>query len=414
MKIVMLLILFGVLGGASDVCGATNQIELLTLDQALEMAERRHPQLAETRALIEAASGRAQQAGTFPNPEAILGAQQIPVQSYPVPDRQYVAGFGQTIPLGNRLAKAREAELLEREVRLRGLESVHRQLRKRVHGSFATALYQESAFQAQGRITAGLASMVAVTKARLEAGDVIPQDLARSEMELVRAEVELRRSESLRKQGLIALAAAVGDPDLEVRSVEVNLEVAFEVPTLDALAANLSTQPELQAAEAGVRASGARIALAKAERIPDVKVEALYHRLEVSEQNTFDLGMSIPLPLFNRNQGKLREARSEALAAEARVRNTANELSLNLRESYVALTNALNNLKTFRNQILPRAEIVLKSAELRYASGDSALTDVLPVRRDWAAVHLSYLETLREVMLSWAEVSSFLGQTTRR
>jgi cobalt-zinc-cadmium efflux system outer membrane protein len=283
-----------------------------------------------------------------------------------------------------------------------------------VHGSFATALYQESAFQAQGRITAGLGSMVAVTKARLDAGDVIPQDLARSEMELARAEVELRRSESLRKQGLIALAAAVGDPDLEVRSVEGNLEVAFEVPTLDALAGNLSTQPELQAAEAGVRASSARIALAKAERIPDVKVEALYHRLEVSEQNTFDLGMSIPLPLFDRNQGKLREARSEALAAEARVRNTANELSLNLRESYVALTNALENLKTFRNQILPRAEIVLKSAELRYASGDSALTDVLPVRRDWAAVHLSYLETLREVMLSWAEVSSFLGQTMRR
>jgi cobalt-zinc-cadmium efflux system outer membrane protein len=283
-----------------------------------------------------------------------------------------------------------------------------------VHGSFATALYQESAFEAQGRITAGLASMVAVTKARLDAGDVIPQDLARSEMELARAEVELRRSESLRKQGLIALAAAVGDPDLEVRSVEGSLEVAFEVPTLDSLAANLSTQPELQAAEAGVRASGARIALAKAERIPDVKVEALYHRLEVSGQNTFDLGISIPMPLFNRNQGRLREARSETLAAEARVRNTANQLNLNLRESYVALTTALDNLKTFRNQILPRAEIVLKSAELRYASGDSALTEVLPVRRDWAAVHLSYLETLREVMLSWAEVSSFLGQTTRR
>jgi oligopeptide/dipeptide ABC transporter ATP-binding protein len=238
-----------------------------------------------------------------------------------------VAGFGQTIPLGNRLARAREAELLEREVRLRGLESVHRQLRKRVHGSFATALYQESAFEAQGRITAGLASMVAVTKARLDAGDVIPQDLARSEMVLARAEVELRSSESLRKQGLIALAAAVGDPDLEVRSVEGSLEVAFEVPTLDSLAANLSTQPELQAAEAGVRASGARIALAKAERIPDVKVEALYHRLEVSGQNTFDLGISIPMPLFNRNQGRLREARSETLAAEARVRNTLGQLS---------------------------------------------------------------------------------------
>jgi cobalt-zinc-cadmium efflux system outer membrane protein len=414
MKIEILLTLLGVLGGALVAFGATNQIELLTLDQAIELAERRHPQLAETRALVEAASGRAQQAGTFPNPEAILGAQQIPIQSYPVPDRQYVAGFGQTIPLGNRLSKAREAELLEREVRLRGLDGVYRQLRKRVQSSFATALYQESAFQAQSRITAGLASVVAITKARLDAGDVIPQDLARSEMELARAEVEMRRSESLRKQGLISLSGAMGDPNLEVKSVEGSLDLAFEVPTLDSLAANLASQPELQEAEAGVRASNARIDLVKAERIPDVKVEALYHRLEVSGQNTFDLGLSIPLPLFNRNQGRLREARSDALAAEARVRKTANELNLSLRESYVALTTALDNLKTFRTQILPRAETVLRSAELRYAAGDSALTDVLPVRRDWAAVHLSYLETLRDVMQSWAEVSSFLAQSTKR
>ena len=414
MKTENLLTLLGVLGGALVACGATNQIALLTLDQAIEMAERRHPQLAETRALVEAASGRAQQAGTFPNPEAILGAQQIPIQSYPVPDRQYVAGFGQTLPLGNRLSKARDAELLEREVRLRGLEGVYRQLRKRVQGSFATALYQESAFQAQTRITTGLASAVAITQARLDAGDVIPQDLARSEMELARAEVELRRSQSLRKQGLLSRSAAMGDPNLEVKSVEGSLDVTFEVATLDSLAANLSSQPELREAEAGVRASNARIDLAKAERIPDVKVEALYHRLEVSGQNTFDLGLSIPLPLFNRNQGRLREARSEAVAAEARARNTANELNLNLRESYVALTTALDNLTTFRTQILPRAETVLKSAELRYSAGDSALTDVLPVRRDWAAVHLSYLETLREVMQSWAEVSSFLTQTTKR
>jgi len=414
MTTLILLTLVGVFCGAPGVCAAISQIELLTLDQALEMAERRHPQLAETRALVDAASGRAQQAGTFPNPEAILWAQQIPFQSYPVPDRQYLAGFGQTIPLGNRLSKAREAELLEREVRLRGLDSVRRQLRKRVHGSFATALYQESAFQAQTYITSGLGMLVTVTKARLDAGDVIPLDIARSEMELARAEVELRRSESLRKQGLIALAAAVGDPDLEVKSVEGSLEVAFEVPTINSLAANLFTQPELQAAEAGVRASTARVDLAKAERIPDVRVEALYHRLEVSGQNTFDLGLSIPLPLFNRSQGRLREARSEALAAEARVRQMANELSFRLRESYVALTTALDNLQAFKTQILPKAKTVLESAELRYASGDSALTDVLPIRRDWAGVHLSYLETLREVMQSWAEVSSFLGQTEKR
>ncbi|MCL4788218.1 MAG: TolC family protein [Verrucomicrobia bacterium] len=54
-------------------------MENLTLEQALEMAERQHPQLAEARAQVEAAAGRAQQAGALPTPELIVGAQQLPL-----------------------------------------------------------------------------------------------------------------------------------------------------------------------------------------------------------------------------------------------------------------------------------------------------------------------------------------------
>ncbi|MFM8358156.1 MAG: TolC family protein [Verrucomicrobiota bacterium] len=85
-------------------------LDSLTLDQALDLAERHHPRLAEARAEVEAAAGRAEDAGKLPNPEAIIRAEQAPLRDYPAPDRQYVAGFGQTVPLGRRLARAREAE----------------------------------------------------------------------------------------------------------------------------------------------------------------------------------------------------------------------------------------------------------------------------------------------------------------
>jgi cobalt-zinc-cadmium efflux system outer membrane protein len=147
--------------------------------------------------------------------------------------------------------------------------------------------------------------------------------------------------------------------------------------------------------------------LARAERIPDVKVELLYHRLESSQQNTFDVGLSIPLPLFNRNQGRLREARAEVAAAEARSRMTQNDLTMRLRESHLQLTSALANSRTLKTEILSRAETVLKSAEARYAAGDISLAEILPMRRDWAAVQLSYLESLRDVMQAWAEVAGF-------
>jgi cobalt-zinc-cadmium efflux system outer membrane protein len=382
-------------------------VENLTLDLALDMAEDMQPQIAEAKALIEAAEGRARQAGAFPNPEAIVGAQQLPLSDNQPNEKEYVAGVGQTIPLSRRLATAREAEILDREVRARGLEVKRREIRKRVRNAFATALYQEKAWQAQGEIHQNAAKAVAATRARVEAGDTAPDDLARVEMGLARAKVELRRAELLRAQALVGLASAIGDATLTVKSLSGAMDATFEIPALESLVANLSAQPESAQADADIRARVARVDLAKAERIPDVKVELLYHRLEASSANTLDVGLSIPLPLFNRNQGKLREARAEQAAAEARARMTQNELSARLSESYLRLSSALANSRTWKTEILGRADAVLKTAEVRHAAGDISLAEVLPTRRDWAAVQLGYLESLRDVMQAWAEVRSF-------
>ena len=398
---------FSLIAQANEAKAAPKQVQSLSLDQALEMAENLHPQLAEAKATVEAAEGRARQAGLFPNPEVVLGAQQLPFNGNASNQKEYVAGVAQTLPLSGRLSKARTAERLEREVRARGLEVTRRDIRQRVHSAFATALYQEKAYQSQTQIHRNTQRAVATTQARLDAGDALREDLARVEMELARAKVELMRAESLRAQALVALASAMGDATLRVNSLVGTLDATFAIPTLEALAANLAAQPESARAEADIRARKARVDLAKAERIPDVKVELLYHRLESSRENTFDVGLSIPVPLFNRNQGRLREARAEMAAAEARSRMTQNELSTRLRESHLQLTAALATSATFKTEILSRAETVLNAAEARYSAGDLSLTEILPVRRDWAAVQLSYLESLRDVMQAWGEVKSF-------
>lgn len=108
-----------------------------------------------------------------------------------------------------------------------------------------------------------------MTEARVEAGDALRGDLARIKMELARAKVELTRAEALQEHAIVELKAAMGDPTLGIESIEGDLKTAFHLPALESLAADLPSHPEMLQATANLRATSARIDLAKAERIPD-------------------------------------------------------------------------------------------------------------------------------------------------
>lgn len=391
----------------SRAAAATN----LTLAVALELAERHHPQLAEARALVEAAGGRVQSAGALPNPEVVLRGEQLPFRDTPARDRQFVAGVAQTVPLGSRLAKARHTEQLEMESRTQRLEAARREVRRCVHGAFATALYQERAFQLQSQFAEVAARAVALVKARLAVGDAVPEELARAGMELAGARIESQRSGALRDQARLALTAAVSAPELRVESFAGELSAAFEVPSLETLAAQLAAHPELLQAQAAQRASASRVELALAERIPDVSAEVLYRRLEAPRQNTVEIGLRIPFPIFNSGTVRVREARAEATAAEARSRQTRGELEARLAAAHSELLAALAHSRAVREEILPRMAVVLLAVEARHAAGDLSLSELLPTRRDAAAADLAHLESLRDVMRAWAELSANWGKS---
>ncbi|MCI0747582.1 MAG: TolC family protein [Verrucomicrobia subdivision 3 bacterium] len=383
--------------------------DALTLDQAIALAERLHPELAEGEALLRAAQGRADQAGRLPNPRIIARTESVPTSGGATREAEYLAGFSQSFQFGGRLSKARSAERLAGETRLQELEMRRRDIRKRVHAAFATALYQEKAFLTLSNISRTFEQSATVIKARVDAGDALPEDLARIELELIRSKIERDRGSSMRQTALTQLAAAIGDPKTLITRLDGNLDVTFEIPTLESTAADLAEHPAALRAEADNKARAARLELAKAQRIPEVTFEALYRRLEGERRNTFDVGVSIPLPLFDRNVGNVREARAESAAAEARYRATQNELRSRAEESHLRLTAALGRRRALRDDVLPRARTVLETAELRYSAGDIRVSELLGVRRAWASLELDYLESLRDVAQAWADVQSLMA-----
>ncbi|MFN7138949.1 MAG: TolC family protein [Limisphaerales bacterium] len=388
----------------ADVC-AENKVENLTLERAIEMAEQWNPRLREAAATISAAEGRMKQAGTYPNPELIGRVESVPVHGKG--DPEYLVGLGQRIPISGSPGKAREVERLDRTRLTSELEVTRLGIRKKIQSAFATALYQEQAVQTLNEIQKTSEKAVHIAKARVETGDAIPAELVRVEIEMARNEMELHHAETLREQALLELGGAIGNPSLRIGSLEGKLEEAFELPSLETLAIHLSKHPESSADEAEIAWQRARLELAKAGRIPDLNVEVLYRRIEAENRHGADVGISFPLPLLNRNKGRVRELEADVAAAEARSAARRNDLTVNLQQLEAQFRAALHHADVLHNQILPRAQRVLSSAEARYAEGEVSLNELLPVRREWAELQLRRLEALREVMAAWAELSLY-------
>ena len=213
--------------------------------------------------------------------------------------------------------------------------------------------------------------------------------------------LDTREASYLHREAMHALAAALGDFKTSIESLAGNLEDALAIDAIRTEAHLVEENPNLAVMESAVAAQRARIRVAKSERIPDVNLDLFYRRLQGTRENAFDVGLRIPIPLFDRKRGRVREAESELRAAEARLESTRNQIGLEIRSRELALERALEAASVLQSDVLPKVEASLRGAEVRYAAGDTSLSDVLAVRREATAARLQYLGALRAVMEAW-------------
>ncbi|KAF0179796.1 MAG: cobalt-zinc-cadmium resistance protein CzcC [Limisphaerales bacterium] len=374
----------------------------LTLTAALELAERQSPALAEARAQIAAAEGRLQQATRPPNPEAIARVESAPR------DPAFLVGAAQSVPLGKRLTAAREVHEREREVLQHELAAKTRETRRRAHGAFATALFADEAHRLNTRLVDAATEAVRLARVRLVGGDVAADEVERAELELARARAELARATALRGQALAALSGTLGPSRPTVHSLAGALETGLELPALEAIVAELAVHPALAQAQAETAAARARVVLARAERVPDLTFELLFRRDEATRRNGFDVGFSLPLPMFNKGKGREQEARALQTAAEARTQRTQADLETDLRAAHGELAASLAHARQLQKEVVPRLARLASLVETRVSVGDATVADLIPLQRESAATHLARLESLRDAHQAWARLRPLL------
>lgn len=190
-----------------------------------------------------------------------------------------------------------------------------------------------------------------------------------------------------------------------VGDVEVDLPGYELERTLNYL---LEIHPEIRSAQVGVERAQILLKRAQKEPIPNVQLNAIYVRQNQNKSNDFSLGISLPVPLWNRNQGNIMVAQSELSQAILEVERVRNDLSDRLAKSYRQFAAAVKKVDRYRNAIIPRARETFEISDAAYRGGQFDYLKLLESNRALVTANLEYVKALGE---AWGAASRISGLT---
>ena len=377
------------------------------IEEALEAAVSGNPELAASGREVGVAQGLREQAGLFRNPT--LSWLQEGTESR---NRTTTLGISQPLELGGK--RGARMELAERgqDVAALSLLARRNQLRGEVIASFYTALRaQERERLAQQSVELAQRGVVAA-EGRVRAGKAPPLEANRAQVQLAEVRLEQARARRERADANQALATLMGLPLPDFTGVRSDsVEPLPGLPSSNQLLDRLDDSAEMRLAKTRIDEGEAAVRLAKTQRIPDLDVSL--GTKETIEAGTRDriavIGLSLPLPLFDRNQGNI--LAQSRRADQARDLRNATELRLR-QETQQALqqwSTAQGEVNAFRQTILPNAQTAVESATRGFEMGKFGFLEVLDAQRTLITARDQYLRALAQVSDAWGRIERVYG-----
>lgn len=386
-------------------CAQGPVAESLTLSRVIELAGTRAPdvRIAATRIAEEEGKLSGARVRSLENPrlEAALGPRLGA-------DTTVDVDVGVEIPFepggkrDRRVAVARAGMRREKHA----IEDARRRAIALAVGAWYRVLQAEERLRLAEERKALAEELSRVARERHRGGDAPRFDVNLAQAELSRAESAIASEKGTIARARAALATSLGLPsggDLRVEGDMKDRSFFDAIPS----ETSLEKRSDLLVALAEVDASRAGIALAEAQRRPDIAFRAGYRHEEGND--IVQGGVSIPLPLFNPGKGPVREARARndraRIEAEARKAAVSSEIE-GARRAYAA---AAESVRLLEKDGLPRQRENEEMARESYRAGKINLATLLQVRRDALDTRREYLERLLEAAEAGVQLAAAVG-----
>ena len=384
------------------------QAQTLTLDTALQTAFANNPDLAAAQWDIDIAQGGRQQAGLIPNPVASWDVEDTRRDS-----RTTSIKISQALELGGKRGARIDVATRAQDAAALNLEQRRNTLRAEVIENYYGALRAQERLELAQRSMSVAERGLAVADGRVTAGKASPVEATRAQVQLSETRLELNRAQIGLTDAYRRLAASTGSATADFQAVAAQTQFTPSLPTATQLLTRLEQTAELRLAELYILQNEASVVLEKAQRIPDLDV-SIGSQYDASVRERVNLvGVSMPIPLFNRNQGNVLAASRRA--DQARDLRNAAELRLRTetRQALDLWQSANTEVRAFNQQILPAAQSAVDSATRGFEMGKFSFLDVLDAQRTLIAARTQYLTATAQATDAWVRIERIYGDLAR-
>jgi len=380
--------------------------EPLTLPAAHAKVLQNSPALQALAFEIKAVDGQVQQARLLPNPE-LSGL----VEDHQRATRTTTIQLTQPIETGGKRGARIDVAERERDLARLSLQAKQAEVRANTSKAFHALLAAQARMELADTSHALARQALAAASTRVTAGKNSPVDETRARIAASGAEIDLVQARADVDTARENLAVLWGGSAQALDQVQGQLDQLPDAAPLATLTARLETAPGIALARIELQRREALGRAEKARRIPDLAVTFGSKKDEQFGRRQAVFGLSVPLPLFDRNQGKLHEALQRTEQARAELAATTATIASELRTAHARLMTARSQARSLQDDHLPGARSASEAARKGYEYGKFGILDVFDAQRVLLQAQAHHLRVLADAHAAAADIDRILGAT---
>ena len=388
----------------------------ITLDDAIKLALDNSPSIRAQRTNIDQSKAQEITANLRPNPILNWDTQFIPIFNPNLFSaetlntlQQFDMGVGYLFERGRKRQARLQAAQDQTAVTEAQVHDFERALTFNVAQQFVNVLLAESNLQFTTTDLDSYIRTVQINEDRYKAGDLSKSDFLKIKVQLLQFQTDVNVARLAKVQALASLRQLIGYDqlskdydvigDLEYKPVHAGLD--------DLEALGLRERPDYRAAELGINAAQSQLNLAKANGKQDLDVSFLFSH--VSAASSASLFYTIPMPVFNRNQGEI--ARTRFALEQSHFTSTAarDTVFTDVKNAYEAVSANQEIVDLYQSGYLQQSQESRDISEFAYKQGAAALLDYLDAERSYRATQLAYRQALAAYMVSLEQLKQATG-----
>jgi len=383
-----------------------------TLEDSIRRVVEIAPETRGAQAAVSARQGALQQAGAWPNPQIELRADDKIGKDEGTGGTDFIQfALSQPLPLSGRLGHQRAVAGAELDVASTERRYQHVHLETRVAQRYHTLQLAVKRLRLAEQRLQLADKLQDVGRRREQAGEL--SKLERLRLDLIRESAQqiLDKTEGEYNEALSRFRAYLG-LSAETTPQLAPLKPFGPIPALEQLQAGLTDHPALLAAKHRVRAARSGVSLVRAERLPDPTVRLFRERdfLNGRRQDVTGVGIGLTVPLWNRNSGRINEARAHVIQVQSELQTLERDMGSRLQRSHLHLTHLVQQGEHYRTRVFEPAQKVFDLTRKAYASGEVEILSLIDANNTYFDARERYLELLQEAWQEAAELRLAAGR----